>query len=89
MILSQKRKNEPGQDKNKGGQVENNEVMTVDEVAGMLKLCKNTVYEYVKKGKIPGARVGKMLRFTKRQVMEALEAGFPVRSKGDTHQHDP
>ena len=63
------------------------EVMTVEEVAKYLKLCKNTVYEYVRKGKIPGARVGNMLRFTKRQVLEALEAGFPVRSKEDTHQH--
>ena len=54
------------------------EVMTVTEVAKYLKLCKNTVYEYVKAGKIPATHCGNMLRFSKRQVFEALEAGFPV-----------
>ena len=57
-----------------------NEVMTVTEVAKMLKVCRNTVYEYVKAGKIPAAKMGK-LRFTRRQVLEALEAGLPVKDK--------
>ncbi|MFA7327958.1 MAG: helix-turn-helix domain-containing protein [Candidatus Ratteibacteria bacterium] len=60
-----------------GGKMEN-EVMTVTEVAKYLKLCKNTVYEYVKAGKIPATHCGNMLRFSKRQVFEALERGFPA-----------
>ena len=65
------------------------EVMTVTEVAKYLKLCKNTVYEYVKAGKIPVTHCGNMLRFSKRQVFEALEAGFPViKGKGPVNKPD-
>ena len=63
------------------------EVLDLGEVAKLIRLSKNTVYAYTRAGRIPGAKAGNKWRYTKRQVLEALEAGFPVRSKEDTHQN--
>jgi excisionase family DNA binding protein len=40
-------------------------VLTVDEVAGYLRLSKITVYKLAKRGAIPGFRVGNSLRFNR------------------------
>ena len=61
--------------------VEQPEVMTVEQVAEFLQLCKNTVYEKVKEGRIPATLIGNKLRFSKRLIIEALEKGFPAKSK--------
>ena len=53
------------------------EVMTVKQVAEFLQLCRNTIYEYSKAGRIPATLVGNKLRFSRRLVVEALERGFP------------
>lgn len=44
------------------------ESLTAIEVAEMLKITKNTVYELVKRGEIPGYKVGKKLRIDKEDV---------------------
>ena len=40
-------------------------VLTVDEVAGYLRLSKITVYKLAKRGAIPGFRVGSSWRFNR------------------------
>ena len=61
-----------------------NEVLNLGEVSALVRLCRITVYKYVKQGRIPGAKAGNRWRFTRSQVLRALEAGFPfpVKDKG-------
>lgn len=44
------------------------ESLTAIEVAELLKITKNTVYELVKRGELPGYKVGKKLRIDKTDV---------------------
>lgn len=44
------------------------ESLTAIEVAELLKITKNTVYELVKRGELPGYKVGKKLRIDKEDV---------------------
>lgn len=48
------------------------ESLTALEVAELLKITKNTVYELVKRGELPGYKVGKKLRIDKRDVQNYI-----------------
>lgn len=50
------------------------EVMTVDQVAGYLQLNRLTVYRYVREGKIPAAKIGKVYRILRADVDRFLES---------------
>ena len=49
-------------------------VMTVDQVASYLQMNRLTVYRYVREGKIPAAKLGKLYRILKADVDRFLEA---------------
>jgi len=53
------------------------EVMDLGEVSTLVRLCRITVYKYIKQGRIPAAKAGNKWRFTRSQVLGAVEAGFP------------
>lgn len=44
--------------------MDNNNALTTQDVADMLKIAKNTVYELIKRGEINSYRVGRKVRFT-------------------------
>jgi excisionase family DNA binding protein len=46
------------------------DVMTVDELAEYLKLDRQTIYRKFRSGELPGAKVGRAIRF-KRDVIDA------------------
>ena len=49
------------------------EVLTVPEVASLLRLNRNTVYEAFQRGEIPGGRkIGKSIRFSRDAVVQWL-----------------
>ncbi|MFT8351538.1 substrate-binding domain-containing protein [Clostridium saccharoperbutylacetonicum] len=48
--------------------MENQKSLTAVDVAELLKITKNTVYEMVKRGELPGYKVGKKLRIDKADV---------------------
>jgi excisionase family DNA binding protein len=48
-------------------------VMTVDQVAAYLQMNRLTVYRYVREGKIPAAKFGKLYRILKADVDRFLE----------------
>ncbi|OPJ58028.1 substrate-binding domain-containing protein [Clostridium chromiireducens] len=48
--------------------MDNEKSLTAVEVAELLKITKNTVYELVKRGELPGYKVGKKLRIDKEDV---------------------
>jgi len=49
------------------------ELMTIEEVADYLRVKKRTVYEWIKKGKIPGIKTVGQWRFKKAQIDTWLE----------------
>lgn len=56
--------------------------LTPEEVAGILKIAKNTVYELIKRGELPGYRIGRKIRIDLKDV-EAY------RSKGKRGDQQP
>jgi excisionase family DNA binding protein len=51
------------------------EILTADEVAGLLRLDRKTVYEAARSGSLPCLRLGKILRFSRQAVLETLMQG--------------
>lgn len=49
------------------------DVLTPQEVADLLKIKKTTVYDMVKRGDIPATKLGKQLRIQKRDIMHLLQ----------------
>jgi excisionase family DNA binding protein len=49
------------------------EVLTLEEVAKLLKLNLQTVYRQARAGKIPAQKVGKSWRFSHAAIMRMLE----------------
>jgi len=48
------------------------DVVTVSELAEMLKVGRNTAYELVRAGIIPSVRVGRQIRVSKLAVVEYM-----------------
>jgi excisionase family DNA binding protein len=59
-----------------------NRLLTVNEVAGILRVSNMTVYRLVKSGQIPAIRVGKNYRIKESDVNDYL-------SRGSTKQEEP
>ena len=51
---------------------DSSQIMTVEEVAEFLKLSKITIYKLVKKGQLPGFRVGNSWRFRKDKILDII-----------------
>ena len=49
------------------------EILTIREVAGLLKLHPKTVNKLANSGKLPGYRIGRQWRFRKSEVLKLLE----------------
>lgn len=59
------------------------EVLTVEEVARLLRVNKNTVYEAAALGEIPGARrIGRIIKFYGPALTKWLETGAGARGRG-------
>jgi len=54
-------------------------LLTVDEVASLLKVARSTIYRYKEEG-LPYFKIGKSLRFSTEQVMKWVRA-HQVREK--------
>ena len=50
------------------------EIMTIDEVADYLRVKNRTVYEWLKKGKIPAIKTVGQWRFKKSKIDDWLES---------------
>jgi excisionase family DNA binding protein len=50
------------------------DVLTAPEVARILRLGRNTVYEYLRTGAIPSIRIGRRLLIPKAAVQRLLES---------------
>jgi excisionase family DNA binding protein len=56
-------------------QVKNNDILDVDEAAVLLKVSKKTVYNRVKAGTLPHARVGRKLLFSRQKLNQWIALG--------------
>lgn len=45
--------------------IDNDQVLTIDELAAYLKVSKSSLYKWLTQGKIPGQKLGKHWRFSK------------------------
>ena len=53
--------------------MENTKALTVQDVAEILKIAKNTVYELIKRGEINSYKVGRKVRFTLSDVEDYIQ----------------
>ncbi len=73
----------------------NNKALTTQEVADMLKIAKNTVYELVKRGELNSYKVGRKMRFTAEDVESCIRRSrsrvseaAPLESRPPAPGHD-
>jgi len=58
----------------KGGQyMRENEFLTVDECASLLKMSSTTIYRLARQNKLPGTKIGNQWRFSKKLIEEWIE----------------
>jgi len=53
---------------------QNDQVMTLEELSGYLKIPKSTLYKLVQEGRIPGQKLGKQWRFAKAAIDRWLDS---------------
>lgn len=58
------------------------EIMTLEEVAGYLKLKPQTLYKWAQDGNIPGTKIGKEWRFRKSIVDQWIDSGIHLSPGG-------
>jgi PTS system nitrogen regulatory IIA component len=46
----------------------NDDILTIDEVAGYLRVSERTVYDWAQKGEIPAGKIGAVWRFKKSEI---------------------
>ncbi|MDE0497516.1 MAG: helix-turn-helix domain-containing protein [Acidimicrobiaceae bacterium] len=51
------------------------EVLTPDEAAELLKLSKKTVLRHAQRGELPAAKVGRVWRFRRSELLAFLTSG--------------
>ncbi len=56
-------------------QVKNGDILDVDEAAVLLKVSKKTIYNRVRAGTLPHARVGRKLLFSRQKLTKWIELG--------------
>ncbi len=52
----------------------NDEVLTAEEAAELLKVSKKTVLRHAREGGIPGAKLGRVWRFSRRELLDLVTA---------------
>jgi len=63
---------------------EDDDVITVDDVAALLKVGRASIYESVSRDEIPHRRVGKQIRFSRQGIMRWLASWSSQGAKEET-----
>lgn len=56
--------------------MEDLKIYTTDEVIGILKINRRTLYNYIKGGQLNGFKVGKTWRFTEAEIKRFIKDGI-------------
>jgi putative molybdopterin biosynthesis protein len=63
-----------------------NKALTTQEVADILKIAKNTVYELVKRGELNSYKIGKNLRFSVEDVENYIAQSKAIKPQNSVSQ---
>jgi len=63
--------------------INQNTLYTLREVAEILRLNPQTLYNNIRRGKLKASKVGKEYRFTAEQVQDIIENGFHDHKKNE------
>ena len=58
------------------------DVLNVHEAAELLRLDRKVVYDAIRRGEIPHARIGKSIRLSRKALLKWLETGKKEGSNG-------
>ncbi|OGP18883.1 MAG: hypothetical protein A2038_15900 [Deltaproteobacteria bacterium GWA2_57_13] len=58
------------------------EILTADQVAGLLQVHVKTVYKFAQEGSIPGRKVGGVWRFSKEAIVRFVAGNERKKLKG-------
>jgi excisionase family DNA binding protein len=58
----------------------NDDILDVDQAAKLLRLTAPTVRQMASRNLLPGRRLGKLWRFSRKKLIEFIEAGNPCLS---------
>jgi excisionase family DNA binding protein len=61
------------------------EILTIDDLAGYLRIPKSTLYKLVREGAIPCQKIGKHWRFHKSAIDQWLANGYCTDSAATEH----
>ncbi len=64
-------------------QVKGGDILDVDEAAALLKVSKKTIYNRVKAGTLPHARVGRKLLFSRQKLVQWVAQGGDLANADD------
>jgi excisionase family DNA binding protein len=64
------------------GRVVANEILTIPEVARLLRIGQRTAYTLAREGKLPAVRIGNQWRFHLPKIMAFIDAGGVATSTG-------
>ena len=56
--------------------------MTADQVAELLQVTRDMVYQLATRGELPGRKVGRIWRFSREAIDEFMRGGVTVRPGG-------
>lgn len=59
--------------------MESSDFMTVKECAELLKISTTTIYRLVRKGNLPGAKIGNQWRFSRGLIKKHVEGNIEKR----------
>jgi excisionase family DNA binding protein len=62
------------------------EVLTLEQVAKLLRLHRSTVYRMVKRGEIPALKVGRVWRFSKEALDAWLRGVGRLQARGEARE---
>jgi excisionase family DNA binding protein len=65
------------------------DIFSIDQAAGYLKVPKSTLYTLVREGRIPSHKVGRHWRFRKAAIDRWLDQPCPSPVAGETPAGDP
>jgi excisionase family DNA binding protein len=66
-----------------------NDIMTTEEVAEVLRLNSRTILKFAKEGKIPAMRIANQYRYSKKKLIEWLEAGMEINLYAEINRNEP
>lgn len=62
------------------------ETITVPEVAKMLRLSRQTIYNFVRDGKLPCFKIGTKVRFRRADIEALMNPTPTTQSQGETNE---